>query len=711
MSGHAPSSASCAAFNRRDLLVGGLIFAATILAYWPVLHGEPLWDDDGHVTRQSLRSLAGLSRIWTDVGATQQYYPVLHTAFWLEHRLWGDSVLGYHLANILLHAGSACLVLAIMRRLALRGAWLGALIFALHPVGVESVAWISEQKNTLSGILYLGSAYLYLDFDRDRRWSRYAAALGLFVLALLAKTVVATLPAALLVVFWWQRGRLSLARDCLPLVPWFGLGLSGGLVSTWVERYFIGAQGADFALTWTQHFLLAGRVVCFYFGKLVWPARLIFIYPRWNLDPADWRQYLFPLGAVAILAGLIVLARVRRGPLAGFLVFAGTLVPVMGFVSVYPFLFSYVADHFQYLASLGVIVPAAAGFAAVAVRLPPAGRQAATLFGVALVVALGVLTWRQSSMYRDSTTLFRQTLARNPECWLAHSILANILALDPSKRPEALTHYEAVLRLKPDLAYAHNSRGKVLASLPGRLPEAIDEFQEALKIDPELAEAHSNLGAAFARIQGRSAESIAHYQAALRLRPDVPDTHFDLANALEKLPERRPEAIAQYEMALRIQPDLAQVHNNLGRVLAGERGRLPEAIGQFDAALKIDPKLAEAHSNLGAALARSPGRLEEAIAHYQAALRLRPDLADTHFDLANALAERPDRRPEAIAQYEEALRLKPDMAEAHYNLGNVLLKSPGRLDEAIAHFTAALKIHPEWESLRRLLAGLQAAKP
>ena len=355
------------AHHRADktLLTAVLIVCCTFLAYLPALSGGLLWDDAAHVTRPELRSLHGLWRIWSDLGATQQYYPLLHSAFWVEYKLWGDATLGYHLLNLLLHAAAAILVMLIMRRLGLPGAWLAALIFALHPVCVESVAWIAEQKNTLSTVFYLSAALLYLHFDQTRRRSQYFLALALFVMALLSKTVTDTLPAALLVVFWWRRGRIGWKRDVLPLLPWFALGAAAGIFTAWVERTLVGAEGPDFALTLVERFLVAGRAIWFYVGKLVWPANLMFFYPRWRVDSTEWWQYLFPLAALAALAGLCLLARKRRGPLAGALIFAGTLFPALGFFNVYPFVYSYVADHFQYVASLGIIVPVASWLAGI----------------------------------------------------------------------------------------------------------------------------------------------------------------------------------------------------------------------------------------------------------------------------------------------------------------------------------------------------------
>ena len=212
------------------------LIAAVIVAYSPALEGGFLWDDDAHVTGPELRSLAGLWRIWTDPGATQQYYPLLHSAFWLEHRLWGNAVLGYHLVNVVLHATCAWLLLRVLRRLQVAGGLLAAAIFALHPVHVESVAWISEQKNTLSLLFYLSALLVYVRFDETRRRRDYVLASGLFLLGLLTKTVVATLSGALLVILWWRRGRLEPRRDVMPLLLWFAIGGGAGLYTAWFER-------------------------------------------------------------------------------------------------------------------------------------------------------------------------------------------------------------------------------------------------------------------------------------------------------------------------------------------------------------------------------------------------------------------------------------------------------------------------------------------
>ena len=681
--------------NFRSIGVGVLICGMTLLAYRPVLRGGFLWDDSFHVTQPEMQSVEGLKRIWCEVGATQQYYPLLHTAFWVEHRLWGDAVVGYHLTNILLHAAAACLVVAVVRRLALPGACLAGLVFALHPVCVESVAWISEQKNTLATVLCLGAALVYLRYDQDRRPWRYFLALGLFGLALLTKTVAATLPAALLVVFWWQRGHLQWTRDLRPLVPWFGLGAIAGAVTSWVERTYIGAQGADFSLGLLGRCLLAGRVIWFYLGKLIWPADLMFIYPRWAIDPALWWQYLFPAGVMALVIGLGMRARRQRGLLAGFLVFAGTLFPALGFINVYPFIFSYVADHFQYQASLGVIVPIAAALTLATGRLPSAIRRLAPVAGGVLLATLGALTWRQCGMYRDAGTLYRETLTRNPTCWMAHTNLGDLLSRIPGRLPEAIGHFEAALRINPRDVNAHNNLGHALAEDPARLPAAIAEYEAALRIDPRFAPAHNNLGIVLEKVAGRLPEAIQHLEAAVRLAPDAADLRNNLGVALLKIPARTSEATAQFEAAVRLNPNSADMQNDLGAALANLPGRLPEATAHLEAAVRLNPQSAEMHSNLGVVLAQTPGRFPEAIVQFEAAVRADPRSAEAHNNLGAALSRIPERAPEALAQFEAATRLKPDFAEAHSNLGDALAKIPGRLADAVAEYEATLRLRPD----------------
>jgi len=655
----------------RDLGFGVLLLAAVLVAYWPALRGGFLLDDDLHVTRPELQSLHGLGRIWFEIGATQQYYPVLHTAFWVEHRLWGDAVLGYHLVNVALHAGAALLLVVILRRLLRSGSrlsissrafdsgmvaagherrptgggeWLAGFIFALHPVGVESVAWIAEQKNTLSAVFCLGAALAYLAWDERRTTPRYLLALGLFALALLSKTATATLPAALLVILWWRRSRLEWRRDVLPLLPWFVAAAAVGLITASVERKLMGEIGAAFTRTLLQRVLLAGRAIWFYLGKLVWPADLTFFYPRWTVNPAAWWQYLYPAAALALAGVLGVAIRSAREPwarlgaagLAGFLLFVGMLFPVLGFFDVEWFVFSYVADHLQYLASLGIVAPLAAGLTYAAEQVPAAARRAAPALAAAFLFALGALTWQQSSRYGDAVTFYAAAIARNPAAAMAHNHLGAALAKIPGRLPDAIAEFEAALRLNPKAAEVHENLGIALLGVPGRAAEAVPPLEAALRIKPDLAGGHYELGLALAGLRGRLADAMEQFEAELRAAPDDPLTHYSLGNALLRTPGRAPEAVAHFQAALRARPGFAEAHNNLGTAFLNMSGRRAEAIAQFEAALQDKPDFAQAHNNLGIALADIPGRLPDAIAHFEAALRLEPDFAAARNNLTNA---------------------------------------------------------------------------
>jgi len=640
-----------------------------LLVYQPVWRAGFNWDDEGHVTRPSLRSWYGVYRIWFQLGATQQYYPLLHTAFWVQHKLWGGNPSGYHIVNILLHALVAVMVALVLRRLAVPGAYLAAAIFALHPVHVETAAWISELKNTLSGTFYLGAMLVYLRFDEARKRRSYWGALGLFVLALASKTVTATLPAALLVIFWWQRGRLSWRRDVMPLIPFFVLGVAAGVLTACVERTLIGAEGPAFEMTFVERCLLAGRVVWFYLSKLFWPADLVFFYPRWRVSQADWWQYLYPATALLLLAGLWALRRRWRAPLAGLLFFIGTLFPVLGFLNVYPFVFAFVADHYQYLASLGIITLTAAGAALLLGRWGLWHRPAGNLLCLALLAILGTASWRQSWMYTDLETLYRVTMDRDPECWVAPYNLGTFLS-HAGRLTEAIAQFRRAVEIKPDYALAYNNLGSALTEL-GRFDEAVNNFQRAVKIQPDFVEVYGNLGTVLGQME-----------------------KFD-------------EAIACFHRALAIRPDYVAAHSHLGNTLV-LAGRLPEAMAQFEAALDIDPSDAETHCYLGNVLARQ-GQLDEAIEHYRTALERQPDSAEFHCRLGSALACR-GRFDEALASCQKALELQPNNAFVHNSLAFVLV-GQRQYDGAIRHYRRALELQSGNVEFQKNLAWLLATSP
>jgi tetratricopeptide (TPR) repeat protein len=653
--------------DRWTLWLLPVLFAVTLAAYEPAWHGRPIWDDDRHLTPPTLQSADGLRRIWVEIGATPQYYPVVHSAFWVMQRISGDDTAGYHLLNIALHAMSAWLAAMILRRLGVPGAWLAAVIFALHPVHVESVAWITELKNTLSGVFYLASAWAYLRFDEDRKSKHYLSAFALFGLALLSKSVTATLPAALLVVFWWKRGRLDWRRDVWPLAPFLAAGVASGMLTAWVERAFIGAVGEHYQLTAIERGLVAGRAIWFYLGKLLWPANLIFTYPRWQVSQAVWWQYLFPAGFLAIVALLWRWRTRSRGPLAAVLFFAGTLVPALGFFNVYPFRYSFVADHFQYLASLGVITLVAAALVAAIRSRTPLKRSAEIAVSVALAIPLAALTSVQCRQYADGETLYRTTLSRNPSSWMAHNNLA-------------------VLKL-------HGSRAD--------LDEAIGHLQESLRLYPDHAEAHNNLGLAYQRMN-RLADALREHTEAVRLRPDYIEAIYNLGIDAQAL-GRLDEAATHYRHTLRLRPDFAGAHNNLGTTLA-QLGRYQEAVGEFRATLQVEPGSAVAHDNLARALV-AVGRPDEAVAAFREAVRIQPGFTAARAHLGQTL-EALGRYDEAIAEYSEILKYDPGSAVVHNSLG-VVMANRGRVDEAAAHFAEALRMNPDFGEARENLARVR----
>lgn len=597
------------AFLKKSNVGVGVILLITLVVYIPAMQGGFIWDDDSYVTdNPNLSSLEGLKRTWFEPRSSPQYYPMVFTTFWLEHALWGLHPLGYHVVNVLLHATNAVLLLIILKRLNVSACLFAGVLFALHPVHVESVAWITERKNVLSTLFYLSAALSLLGFlnldnqQRSRRtiWIVYTLGLFLFLCALFSKTVTASLPAAMLLAVWWKRGRIR-RQEVLLLMPFFALSLGSGLATVWIENVHVGARGEEWDLSAIERCLVAGRAVWFYAGKLFFPKELIFNYPRWNIEQAVWWQYLYPVSLLALICALFSFRdRIGRGPLTGVLFFCGTLVPALGFFNVYPFRYSYVADHFQYLASIGLLGLASAtlsqAFVRVRRRLPGIG----FLVSLCILGLLGIQTWSQSHMYRNLEELWNWTLERNPKSWLAHNNLG--IVLDERERlEEAIVHFSEAIRIKPDYADAHINMGLSFVE-QGKLREAMHSYSEALRIKPDHPIALNSTGAAMAK-QGKLKEAISHYSKALSIKPDYAEAHYNMGIALDKL-GRLEEAVDYYSEALRITPNNAFIHNNLGATLS-DLGRLEEAISHFSAALRIKPDYTEAQYNLRICLRRA----------------------------------------------------------------------------------------------------------
>ena len=595
-----------------DWIFGLILAAGLILAYQQAWNGKPIWDDEGHLTSQELTPVSGLARIWFQPGATQQYYPFVHSVFWVEYHLWGYSTTGYHLLNILLHLFSALMLVKILRRLQVPGGWLAAALFALHPVEVESVAWISELKNTLSGAFFLSAAFIYLKFDKERRPRDYLMAVLLFFLGLMSKSVIVSLPFVLLIVFWWKRGTINLRRDVLPLVPFMIVGIACGLFTSHVERKFIiGGEGAEFNFPLVERFLIAGRAFWFYLWKIFWPAHLVFIYPRWDFSRFLWWQFLFPAAGL-LFFGILLANYRRRALLATFLYFSVVIFPALGFFTVYPFRFSFVADHFQYLAGLGPMVLAAAGLTAAAKSIPKFQRS---LLACILPSVLAFLTWRQCAIYRDADTIYYATLKDNPTCWMAHYNLGNS-TLHQGRIAEAIEHYRKTIAYKPDYLLAHISLGNTLVQV-GKIDEGIQEFRRAAEIDSTSTAALVDLGNTL-MMKNRVDEAIIWYQRAVRIDPRFAVGRCNLGNALFAQ-ERIPESIEQFRACLELDPHYIGAMVSLGKALA-KLGRMDESAQSFARALQINPDLVEANAEYGAALLKS-GNPAEAARYLQRAVR------------------------------------------------------------------------------------------
>jgi hypothetical protein len=546
----------------RKLAGAGLLVACTLLAYLPVYQAGFIWDDDAYVMSvEGVRDVSGLGRIWTEPRLFPQYYPLYYTTFWLEHQLWGLDPRGYHVVNVVLHACNALLFWRVLRRLGLPGAWVAAAVFALHPVHVESVAWVTERRNVLSALFYLLAMLAYLRFwlgrsdgatergsdgatevratEEEARtsdagehgpparaaggWGAYALALLVFAAALLSKTVTCTLPAALLLVIWWRRGRLGW-RDVLPLVPFLVLGIVLSAVTWGIESKVVGGATLRAAYTPVDRVLIAGRALWFYLGKLVLPLDLVHVYPRWTIDSQVWWQLLCPVAALGLLVALFFLRRrIGRGPLAALLFYGGTLAPTLGFINFGFMDHSLVADRFQYLASLGMIALvvgtlASAGGQVRLKRLAPVGVAG-------LLAAYGVGVWRQSSIYKDSPTLWRATLARNPNCAVGQYNLATDL-LAERRAPEAIPHLEAAVAVRPDYFNALSDLGAAYLEV-GRVRDALQTLNRAAQLRPNDELVHFNVALAFRRL-GQFDAAAEHLRRAIEIDPNYAEARAAL---------------------------------------------------------------------------------------------------------------------------------------------------------------------------------------
>jgi tetratricopeptide (TPR) repeat protein len=590
----------------RGLIFAVILAAVTTFAYRPAWHGGFLWDDDAYVINNELLTAPdGWQRIWFSLDSPSQYFPLTYSTFRIEHALWGLNTTGYHWVNLLLHVANAFLVWAVLARLKVPGAWLAAAIFALHPVQVESVAWMTERKNVLMAFFFLLTLLAWIVFvdERTRRpWIFYFLALLFYALALSAKATACTLPAALFLILWLQRKPVTMRR-LMQIVPFVVFGIGMGLLAVWWERYHQGTNRGMFTfLSPIERILVASRAVWFYLSKIVWPFRLTFIYPRWNISPADLLDYIWLLAGIAGCVAIYFLRRYfGRSVEVAVAFFVTTLSPVIGFIMLFTFRYTFVADHYQYLACIGPIALASAGIVSLSDKF---AHYRTVIVSAALLVlaSLGTLTWRQAATYSDIETLWRSTLARNPECWMAHTNLGLVLFQK------------------------------------GQIDDAIAHYRSALQMQPDWWDAEYNLGTALLA-KGEVDEATPHCEKAVSMRPTDPDAQVSLGNLLLQK-GRIDDAIAHYQKAITIRPDHFLARNGLGHALL-EKGDLDSAIQVCRSALLLRPLDPDCHTTLAIAL-EEKGNPAQAIQHYQKALEVAPGSIPTLTNFAWLLATSQD---------------------------------------------------------------------
>jgi tetratricopeptide (TPR) repeat protein len=689
-----------------------LLISAVLFSYQPAWNAGFIWDDDEYVTHNPLLTAPdGLQRIWFSTDSPSQYFPLVYTNFRAQHALWGLNPAGFHWVNILLHAVNALLLWRLLARLAIPGAWFGATLFALHPLQVESVAWITELKNVQSLFFTLLVLLAWERFTADTpaqpasasgsssapapsysllttRYSLlYLAALACDALALFSKTTACTIPAALVLILWLRHRPITLTR-WLQIAPFVLFGLIMGLVSVWWERNQQGTDGAEFSYGAVDRVLIAARALCFYLGKLLWPENLTFSYPLWPIDPRSPSAWTWFLPLIAVAAAILLLRRrIGRGPETALVFFVATLLPLLGFFMLYTFRYTFVADHYVYVALIGPAALAGAGLAWLVARLRAVHSLLPPVLCAGLVLGFATLSWRQSRMYTDLRTLWETTIARNPDSFMGHNNLG-ALHLREGRVEQAVASFERALVLKPRHTHAlANLANARLAE--GKTAEALALFQQVLALAPDDAKAHADLGQAL-ETTGSATDAESHYRRAIALDDTLAEGHFLLGRRLLTL-NRAADATPHFERALALYDGYAEAHYHLGLVRLAEE-RPGDATNCFRRTLELTPDHVFALNNLGLLLIGS-GHASEAEPLHRRAAQLRPTDPTTRHQLARTLLIL-GRPAHAIDELREVMRLSPELVPARLELAQTQIEL-GRFADAAATLEAHLARYPQ----------------
>ena len=691
------------------LLIFGLLIG---LSYFPAVLGGFVWDDGIFTKAEAVRDWAGLWQIWfspADIKNEGHYWPLVYTIFWLEHKLWGFAPAGYHVVNLLLHFINTLLLWRLLTRLAVPGAWVAAAVFAVHPVHVEAVAWIFGRKDLLATLFYLTATLTWLRFlavsHPRARLGYYGLALVLFIAGLLSKSIVITLPLALLIGLWWKQGRVTLP-DIYHLLPFFLIGFCITLADL---AFYWSIESVSFSYSMVERVLIAARALWFYIEKLFWPTDLAIIYPHWQVSAADLLSWL-PLIAAGATAILLWFYRhqIGRGPLAGLLFFVVTLSPLLGLVDYGYMQFSFVADRYQYLASIGVL----AGFIGVVAHgtggLPNALKRSLPGLVLIILVSLSALTWQQAGAYKDEVTFFRHIIDLNPKAHSAYSNLSKAL-IEAGRLEEAFTAGLVAINQAPDSHGAHYNTGLALSELE-RFQEAEQYFRSALKIKPKHTNTHQYLAEALKQ-QGRYEEALVSLRAVIARDSQRVEVYGSMGDILYRL-NRYEEALDTLERARLLGPsqrDASALYHLIGLV-SQELGR-PEAIAErYRQALRVDSTDLSTHEHL-AGLLHGQGQYEEALKAYTAIIDLAPENVSAYVNMGELLY-RLKRYDEATKTLKQALSLESDprrTPEIHYLIG-LTMQAMGRLDAAAASYEQALEAEPNYPIALNALGALRLAQ-
>jgi protein O-mannosyl-transferase len=630
-----------------------IIIVCAAIAYWPALHGAWLWDDRADISENPLlRNFEGLIKIWRQPQLLYDFYPLKYTVQWIEWQIWGDNPAPYHIVTLGLHITGALLFWRVLAQLGVRLGWLAALLFAMHPLTVESVAWNAELKNTLSLPPLLLSLGFFISFDECGTRRGYIASLMLFAISMLCKSSAAPFPLFLLLYLWWRHGRLT-RRHVLASIPFFFITIVLSVVTIWFQQHrgmgttpvvlSVASRGALISTTWIV-----------YLWKCLWPVHPLPIYPQWNISSPGLA--LFTPGIVGF-AFLLFLTRIRshwsRTAILGLGWFILFLAPASGLFSISYLRFSWVMDHMAYLSLLGVIALLVAAIGTAEAKLTIAQNRITRACTVILCVLAAARTYTYAGAYKSEEALWEYTLRYNPDAWMAYNNLG------------------------------------VLLGRKGNIQTEAEYYRMALKLNPEYPDAHRNLGNWLFQ-HGTVEEALAHYRRAAEIKPDFAPAFAGMA-IVYRQKGQLPQAVAAFERCLQLDPEDLPTRNQYALALS-DLGRVEDAIKNLKLCLLVDANDSDVHNNLGTLLRRN-GQLAEALHHLSTAVNIRPNSPEYRFNYGNAL-QAAGRHSEAIEAYEQALRLKPGFARAMYNLGISLYYS-GQRDAAKTQIERARQIDPQ----------------